>query len=111
RPRAYIASALSNAELNASVAQALEAHAWSCFLPQRDAPAGEEASLVAANRGGIVAADVVVALAYRMGRDTTWEVGFAAGLGVPVVLVCTRNDAPERDPMIFYSVSTIIRMD
>ena len=110
-PRAYLASALSNAELNASVAQALEAHAWTCFLPQRDAPANGAAAIAAANRSGIIAADVIVTLAHRMGRDTTWEVGFAAGLGVPIVLVCARSDTPERDPMIFHAVATIARMD
>src|SRR5687767_4374384 len=79
-PRVYLASALSNADLNMAVARALTARSWNCFLPQRDAPNdGGDSAIAAANIAGLLGADVVLVLGYNMGRDTAWEVGFATG--------------------------------
>lgn len=103
-PRVYLASALSNAELNTAVAEALAASSWSCFVPQRDAPAdGGDAAIAAANIAGLLEADVVLVLGYNMGRDTAWEAGFATGHGIPVVLAYSGTGASERDIMLFHS--------
>jgi nucleoside 2-deoxyribosyltransferase len=110
-PCAYIASALSNADLNADVTQALVTHSWRCFLPQRDAPtSGDGGETAAANIRGLLEADIVLALGYNMGRDTAWEVGFAAGHGIPVVLVHSSAGTPERDIMVFHSAAAILRV-
>jgi hypothetical protein len=111
-PHVYLASALSNSVLNAQLAHALESHAWLCFLPQRDAPASDAGQDIAtANMQAILGSDLVVALGYRMGKDTAWEVGFAVGRGIPVVLVCSRTELAALDLMVFHSGAAIVPMD
>ncbi len=111
-PRVYIASALTNAELNARVAHALTVHSWTCFLPQRDAPMSDDGAVIAAaNLGGLLGADLIVALAYQMGRDTAWEVGFAAAREIPIVLVSPTDAEPQHDMMVFSAASCVLQLD
>jgi nucleoside 2-deoxyribosyltransferase len=63
-----------------------------------------------ANAQGILGADIVLVLGYKMGRDTAWEVGFATAHGIPIVLVYSPTAVPENDIMLFHSASAVFRV-
>lgn len=119
--KVYLASSLKNYRLNHVIYRILESKGTSCFLPQRDAleeslkNAGKNNHEVAskirnANVNGIESADVVLVIAKNIGADSTWECGFAAGLGKLVILIRTPKDPVEDVYMLFNSVNHIIEV-
>jgi nucleoside 2-deoxyribosyltransferase len=109
----YIASALSNAALNTRIAMILGELGHECFLPQRDAGnvSGQPPSEIAArNRAGIRQADCVVVIGLGLGNDTSWEIGYAKGIGKNSIMLCQGNDlvALEKSIMLRFSFDDIV---
>lgn len=101
---------------NAEVAAALRAAGHEVFLPQENEPGKDAAGIFAADVGGIDWADGLVAIMDGPDPDagTSWEVGYAYGVGKPVVLVRTdvramAGDAGAYNPMLTQAAT--IRLD
>lgn len=91
--RLYLAAALfTSAEraYNALLAQCLRELDHEVFLPQEHQPATAE-EIYRSDVGGIIRSEVVVALCEGADPDsgTAWEMGFAMGLTMPVILCRT----------------------
>jgi nucleoside 2-deoxyribosyltransferase len=76
---------------NAEVAAGLRAAGHDVFLPQEKEPGKDAAGIFAADVAGIERADALVAIMDGPDPDsgTCWEVGYAYGVGKPIVLVRT----------------------
>ena len=99
--KVYLASSLSNSELNARIAQLCEAETWQVFLPQRDNNQDwSEKKIAVTNTEEIIAADLIIALSTALGNDTSWEIGFAQGQAKPVVLALDVSDCAKNDLMV-----------
>lgn len=115
RPAAvYLASALSNADLNRLIASVISALGHDCYLPQDD-PVNKSdnvpGKLIAArNIQQIDKCDYLIAVYRNMGRDTCWEIGYAKGLLKPCFLICSNPSTEEAklSPMSFFSVDAVI---
>jgi len=98
--RVFISSSLKNKELNKKIAEVLEEHGFEVYLPQRDTPQSNDIETVfRANVEGIKKADVVVAVLINYGRDLGFEVGFAYGLGKPIIGLIN-DESYKEDKMI-----------
>src|SRR5687767_13712894 len=92
---------------NAEVVAALRAAGHEVFLPQENRPGLDAAGIFASDVGGIDGADGLVGIMDGLEVDggTCWEVGYAYGLGKPIVLVRTdfrsiAGDAGPYNPML-----------
>lgn len=108
----FISSSLRNFELNRKIAEVLENNGYVVYLPQRDTPQSNDISSVfKANIDGIRSSDVVVAILVNYGRDLCFEVGYAYGIGKPVIGLTLGNNEYLGDEMIAgalkYVVNTI----
>ena len=76
---------------NAEVTAALRAAGHEIFLPQEQEPGKDGPGIFATDVGGIDWADGLVAIMDGPDPDsgTCWEVGYAYGVGKPIVLVRT----------------------
>ena len=112
--RVYLASALSNFELNRRVALAISSLGYVCYLPQDESfnREGQTAGEIIAkrNKEELDKCDCAIAVFRSMGLDTSWEIGYASGLQKPCFLICTIESAEEarRSPMPFHSVLDLI---
>ena len=112
--RIYLASALSNHELNERIDATLVSLGHTCFLPQREAvdSAAElpELDIVIRNCKGIEQAEWVLAVSKGLGNDTAWELGYARGLNRKCVLLCEFPDlnSAKRSIMPYYNVKCVV---
>ncbi|GEM_PF-4829102 len=101
---------------NLDLAILLERKGFEVFLPQRDNPFGVlhsnsqgwEMALV--DQRMIELANLVFAIG-GFGKDTSWEIGLAHGMGKPVVLYLPNAEVAEyhkKDWMLLRGISTII---
>lgn len=112
--RVYIASALSNAELNSRIAESIAHIGVDYYLPQNDpinkVPKMDGMAIAKRNKSQIEGCDCLMAIYSKMGCDTSWEVGYAYGLGKVYFLICTEdlfNDA-KSSAMLFSSSEKVI---
>jgi nucleoside 2-deoxyribosyltransferase len=101
---------------NAEVAAALRAAGHEVFLPQDQEPGKDGPGIFATDVGGIDWADGLVAIMDGPDPDsgTAWEVGYAFGVGKPIVLVRTdfrtfAGNAGDYNPML--TEAATIRVD
>lgn len=112
--RIYIASALSNAELNSRIAESIVLIGADYYLPQDDpvnkAPKKDGTAIAERNKSQIEACDCLMAIYSKMGRDTSWEAGYAYGLGKAYFLICTEDSFNElkTSAMLFSSPEKVI---
>lgn len=110
----YIASALSNAGLNSRIAESIAHIGGDYYLPQNDpvnkAPKMDGVAIAERNKSQIEACDCLIAIYSKMGRDTSWEAGYAYGLGKPYFLICTEDSLAEAkaSAMLFSSSEKVI---
>jgi len=100
---------------NAEVTAALRAAGHEIFLPQEQEPGKDGPGIFATDVGGIDWADGLVAIMDGPDPDsgTCWEVGYAYGVGKPIVLVRTdlramAGPAGDYNPMLTESATTRI---
>ena len=100
---------------NAEVTAALRAAGHEIFLPQEQEPGKDGPGIFATDVGGIDWADGLVAIMDGPDPDsgTCWEVGYAYGVGKPIVLVRTdlramAGPAGDYNPMLTASATTRI---
>ena len=99
--KVYLASALKNNNLNSEINKLLERSGWDVFLPQRDNDQNAKPHVVAKqNTEEIVHADVVIVVGRGLGRDTSWEIGFAQGSGKATIILVESSSDFEEDIMI-----------
>ena len=110
----YLASALSNSELNCRIAKGISKLGCYCYLPQDD-PLNKTLkkdgnAIAVRNRVQIKKCDYLIAVSQKMGLDTSWEVGYAHGLGKPCLLICSMAnvDDAQSSAMSYYSVNAVI---
>jgi nucleoside 2-deoxyribosyltransferase len=101
---------------NAEVASGLRTAGHEVFLPQENEPGLDAAGIFAADKAGIDGSECLVAIMDGPGPDagTSWEVGYAFGRGMPIVLVRTdfrvlAGDAGDYSPMLTQAAT--IRLD
>ena len=91
----YIASPLSNCNLNLRIERILVELGHNCFLPQRDAgnASGNPPDQIATrNWTAIREVDCVLVVGKGLGNDTSWEVGYARGLSKKCILLGEATD-------------------
>jgi nucleoside 2-deoxyribosyltransferase len=101
---------------NAEVTAALRSAGHEVFLPQEQEPGKDAPGIFATDVGGIDWADGLVAVMDGPDPDsgTCWEVGYAYGVGKPVVLVRTNirsmaGPAGDYNPMLHQAAT--VRID
>jgi nucleoside 2-deoxyribosyltransferase len=110
----YLASALSNADLNSRIARSVALLGHHTYLPQDDPVNKSEGvpgeSIAARNREQIERCDCLIAVYHKMGLDTSWEIGYARGLQKPCLLLCAGSavQTARLSPMPFFSVNGVI---
>jgi nucleoside 2-deoxyribosyltransferase len=110
----YLASALSNADINRHVAYGISILGIDCYLPQDDpvnTSGNRNSELIAErNRTEIEKRDFLIAVYRNIGLDTSWELGYAAGLKKRCFLLCSANTVNEAQlsVMLSFSIETII---
>ncbi len=106
----YLASPLSNHDINEKIAKILSNIACECFLPQRDSISLDGKSTTESNIEAIKKADLMLIIGKRLGNDTSWEIGYAIAQGKPTVLLCenAERDKLQRHKMIFFSIDKIV---
>jgi nucleoside 2-deoxyribosyltransferase len=92
--RIYFAGPLFSAaerDWNAALVAVLRREGHEVYLPQENEPGKTAAQIFAVGIGGIDSADTLVAVMDGADPDsgTSWEVGYAYGIGKPVILVRT----------------------
>ena len=112
--RIYIASALSNAELNSRIAESIAHIGAEYYLPQDDpvnkAPKVDGMAIAERNKSQIEDCDCLMVIYSKMGQDTSWEAGYAYGLGKAYFLICTEDlfNEAKASAMLFYSSEKVI---
>lgn len=110
----YIASSLSNAEINYRIALSISNIGVDYYLPQDD-PINKTLNLngktiAERNKAQIKSCDCLLVIYHKMGIDTSWEAGYVFGLGKPYFLICTEDELSEAKNSImpFFSSDKII---
>lgn len=116
--RLYLASGLSNRNTVAQIARDLRdlghviTYDWTEHGSVQDASDDEKAAVAMAELGGVLAAEMVVAV-LPGGRGTHVEIGAALGAGIPVVIVIQRLEDLLVDGIecVFYRAPGVLLID
>ena len=103
----YICSRLKNRVLNRRITQFLESNEFAVHLPERDTPQSDPDEIFTGNLNAIRTCDVLLAVLKGGGLDFGFEVGYAFGLGKPILGFL--EDASYRDdPMLAGAISKTV---
>ena len=95
----YICSRLKNQALNRRITNFLETNGFTVHLPERDTPQSDPEEIFTGNLSAIQQCDLFLAVLKGGGLDFGFEVGYAFGLGKPI-LGFLEDVSYKEDPML-----------
>lgn len=111
--RVYVCSNLSNHKINKLVTSDLQEKGIDVFHPSSIAPSDLDHHLISSSvfyecKNAIIKCDVLLVFLDSFGKDSSWEVGFANGIGKRVVGIASSSMLFSNDWMVKHSLDKLL---